>query len=102
MPLPWNPRLSDVYASLSGALRTFFLELQKEARSFEHMTRNPDKKTKQAVEKLNFQEEVLTKLIALFTADPALALFPVRPVASHDIEDIRGASRPVVLLRIVC
>ena len=90
MPLPWNPRLSDVYGNLSGALRAFFLELQGQARSFENMARNPDKKVKQAVEKLNFQEEVLTKLIALFTADPALCLFPIRQVAQQDIDDIRG------------
>jgi len=87
--LPWNPSISDVYASLAGPLRNLFQDYVQGVKTYNSIKNTSDKKTKAQIEKLVYETQILTNLIELFFVDPNLPLFPLKTPA-QDLEDIKS------------
>lgn len=75
--LPWSPTISTVYSSLAGPLRVLFQEFIQNLKAYNILKQATDKKSRQQIEKLAYDIQILTDLIHLFNVDPNLALFPL-------------------------
>ena len=84
--LPWNPSLPDVYSLHSGNLRLLFQELLTSVREISTLTNNNDKKSKQQMEKVVADMDILEKIITLYKVDPLLSFYPSK---TPDLEEIR-------------
>ena len=93
--LPWNPSISDVYATHSGNLRGLFQDLLKDvlASSNNNASSSESSRGKKssaaAIDTSSILTETLLKLIMLFNEDPMLALHPSKS-SNSSLDDIQS------------
>jgi len=61
---------------MAHQLRALFQDYEQQARNYNELVRQSDKKSKTQLEKLLKDIEILTRLILLFNSDPNLPLYP--------------------------